>query len=98
MAKKAQLSCQSEAKADRGEGNNDAHLGPVWHRELRDLRNQIGLVPKLEAGNNHETEMSLLQVCEEKGKQPTREPWPKKSYAAVEVTPGVGQGEKNDWR
>ncbi|CAK9010544.1 unnamed protein product [Durusdinium trenchii] len=72
-----------QAKVDRIEAPKDEGMNEprieVWH-QLKELRNQISLVPKLE----------------EKGKPPTAqsvgvraEPWPKKSYAAVEVaTPG----------
>jgi len=68
----------SDAPKDETGMNNETARIEVWHRELRELRrNQIGLVPKLE----------------EKGKPPTSgrgDPWPKKSYAAVEVTtPGT---------
>ncbi|CAE7033197.1 unnamed protein product [Symbiodinium natans] len=51
--------------------NGEARI-EVWHRELRELRrNQIGFVPKLE----------------EKGKASAQDPWPRKTFTAVEVAP-----------
>ncbi|CAE7535265.1 unnamed protein product [Symbiodinium sp. CCMP2592] len=60
-----------EAPAKEEVPNGEARI-EVWHRELRELRrNQIGLVqvPKLE----------------EKGKASAPDPWPRKTFTAVEV-------------